>query len=215
MVVLGYEDTTHVTLDEMRHHTRAVRRAVKRAYLVADLPFQTYETPEQALVSARQLIEDGADAIKLEGGSEIAAQIEWLVQHEIAVIGHLGMLPQHIREEGRYKKKGKTEDEARRLVDDARLLDRLGVRAMVLESLFKRVAREITETVSVPTIGIGAGSECDGQILVAHDLFGGFPWFCPPFVEPKANVAESISDAARRYVHEVHAQQRPSPDPLG
>lgn len=203
MVVLGYEDTTHVTLPEMRHHTRAVRRGVTRAALVADLPYKTYETPEQAVDSAKQLMEDGADGVKLEGGAEIESQIRAIIGEGIPVIGHLGMLPQRIQEEGRYRKKGKTEGESARLLSDARLIDQLGVKGVVLESMFKRVAREITAAVSMPTIGIGAGNGCDGQILVLHDLIGSFPWFCPPFVEPKARVAEAISNAARAYVEEV------------
>lgn len=203
MVVLGYEDTTHVTLAEMRHHTRAARRGVKRAVLVGDLPYKTYETPKQAVESARQLIDDGADAIKLEGGREVEPQVRALIDDGIPIIGHLGMLPQRIQEEGRYRKKGKSEDEAARLLDDAQLLDKLGVKAMVLESMFRRVAREITEAVSIPTIGIGAGNGCDGQILVTHDLIGAFPWFCPPFAIPKANVAESISRAVSAYVEDV------------
>lgn len=206
MVVLGYPDTTHVTLEEMRHHTRAVRRGVTKATVVGDLPYKTYETPKQALNSAKQLMADGADAIKLEGGREIEEQIRILIEEGIPVVGHLGMLPQSILEEGgRYKKKGKSDEEAARLLDDARLLDQLGVKAMVLESMFKRVAIKITETVSVPTIGIGAGNGCDGQILVTHDLIGAFPWFCPPFAIPKADVASAISDAARAYVEEVRA----------
>ncbi|MCH1505523.1 3-methyl-2-oxobutanoate hydroxymethyltransferase [bacterium] len=203
MVVLGYEDTTHVTLAEMRHHTRAARRGVKRAVLVGDLPYKTYETPKQAVESARQLKDDGADAVKLEGGREVEPQLRALIDDGIPIIGHLGMLPQRIQEEGRYRKKGKSEDEAARLLEDAQLLDKLGVKAMVLESMFKRVAREITAAVSIPTIGIGAGNGCDGQILVTHDLIGAFPWFCPPFAIPKANVAESISRAVSAYVEDV------------
>ena len=203
MVVLGYEDTTHVTLAEMRHHTRAARRGVKRAVLVGDLPYKTYETPKQAVESARQLLDDGADAVKLEGGREVEPQVRALIDDGIPIIGHLGMLPQRIQEEGRYRKKGKSEDEAARLLDDAQLLDKLGVKAMVLESMFRRVAREITAAVSIPTIGIGAGNGCDGQILVTHDLIGAFPWFCPPFAIPKANVAESISRAVSAYVEDV------------
>ena len=206
MVVLGYENTTYVTLAEMRHHTRAVRRGVDRAVLVADLPYHTYEIPEQAVDSARQLIDDGADAVKLEGGVEIEGQIRAIIDAGIPVIGHLGMLPQHIEEEGRYRKKGKTDEESERLLRDARLLDQLGVRAVVLESMFKKVARAITESVSMPTIGIGAGQGCDGQILVLHDLIGSFPWFCPPFVQPKTNVAEAISQAARAYIDEVRSE---------
>lgn len=209
MVMLGYEDTTLVTLDDMKHHTRAVRRGVERAVLVADLPYKTYETPEQALDSARQLRAEGADVVKLEGGQRIAAQIEAILDDGIPVFGHLGMLPQHVREEGRYKKKGKTDEEARWLVEEAVLLDRLGVCGMVLESMYRRVAREITEKVGVPTVGIGAGSGCDGQILVTHDLIGAFPWFCPPFVEPKADVAGDITRAVKAYVDEVHTSPVP------
>ena len=176
---------------------------MKRAVLVGDLPYKTYETPKQAVESARQLIDDGADAVKLEGGREVEPQLRALIDDGIPIIGHLGMLPQRIQEEGRYRKKGKSEDEAARLLDDAQLLDKLGVKAMVLESMFKRVAREITAAVSIPTIGIGAGNGCDGQILVTHDLIGAFPWFCPPFAIPKANVAESISQAVSAYVEDV------------
>ncbi len=205
MVVLGHEDTTHVTLEEMRHHTRAARRGVKRALFVSDLPYKTYETPEQAVDSARQLRADGADAVKLEGGADVAEQIRAIIADGIPVFGHLGMLPQHILEEGRYKKKGKSEAEAQHLLAEALLLDQLGVRGMVLESMFRRVAREITAAVSVPTIGIGAGHGCDGQILVTHDLIGAFPWFCPPFAKPKTDVAGATSQAVRDYIDDVRS----------
>lgn len=205
MVVLGYEDTTHVTLTEMLHHTRAVRRGVKKALLIGDLPYRSYDMPEQAVATSLALMQAGADAVKLEGGREVASEIAAIIEAGIPVIGHLGMLPQHIKEEGRYKKKGKTEDEAERLLADAQLLESLGVRAIVLESMMKRVATLITETLTIPTIGIGAGSGCDGQILVIHDLIGAFPWFCPPFVVPKAHVAEHITRAAREYITEVQA----------
>ena len=177
MVVLGYEDTTFVTLEEMEHHTRACRRGVKNAVFVGDLPFHTYETPGQAVASARRLVEAGAEIVKLEGGLEKLREVEAILAAEIPVMGHIGMLPQHVREEGGYKKKGKTPADADRLLKDAKVLEDAGVSAFVLESMVPEVATEITSLVSVPTIGIGAGTGCDGQILVLHDLIGAFPWF--------------------------------------
>ena len=203
MVVLGYEDTTHVTLDEMLHHTRATRRGVKRALLVSDLPYRTYESPEQALASALALREAGADVVKLEGGREKESELRTLVGAGIPTMGHLGMLPQHVQEEGGYRKKGRTESEAERLLEDAQLLDAIGVCGIVLESLFKRVARRITGAITIPTIGIGAGKNCDGQIRVIHDLIGSFPWFCPPFVTPKADVAGAITRSLQSYIQDV------------
>jgi 3-methyl-2-oxobutanoate hydroxymethyltransferase len=203
MVVLGYEDTSHVSLDEMLHHTRATRRGVKRALLVGDMPYKTYETPEQALATALALRKAGADMVKLEGGREKEAELRALVEAGIPMMGHLGMLPQQVVEEGGYKKKGRSEVEAERLLADAQLLEEIGVGAIVLESLMKRVARAITESISIPTIGIGSGKGCDGQILVIHDLIGSFPWFCPPFVTPKADVAGAISSSVRSYIEEV------------
>ena len=207
MVVLGYEDTTHVTLAEMLHHTRAVRRGVSSALVVADLPYRTYDTPRDALHAADQMMALGVDAVKLEGGLAIKAQIEILIEHDIPVVGHLGMLPQQIQEEGRYTKKGKTEAEAARLLEDAQFLDQLGLKAVVLESMFKRVARKITSEISIPTIGIGSGKGCDGQILVLHDLIGAFPWFCPPFAIPKANVAGEITRSVKSYMEDVRDGQ--------
>lgn len=203
MVVLGYEDTTRVSLGEMLHHLRAVRRGVKRALVIGDLPYKSYQSPEQAVATSLALCEAGADAVKLEGGRAVADEVRAIIAAGIPVVGHVGMLPQHIREEGRYRKKGKTEAEAAKIIDDARLLDELGVRAIVLESMFARVARQITEAVGVPTIGIGAGQDCDGQILVLHDLIGAFPWFRPPFAVPKGDVAGVISSSVKAYISEV------------
>lgn len=203
MVVLGYEDTTRVSLGEMLHHLRAVRRGVKRALVIGDLPYKSYESPEQAVATSLALVQAGADAVKLEGGRGVADQVRAIIEADIPVVGHVGMLPQHIREEGRYRKKGKTKEEATSIIDDARLLDALGVRAIVLESMFPGVARRITESVSVPTIGIGAGPDCDGQILVLHDLIGAFPWFRPPFAVPKGDVAGVIASAVNAYIAEV------------
>ncbi len=203
MVVLGYEDTTHVTLEEMLHHTRATRRGVKRALLVGDMPYRTYESPQQALATALALRDAGADVVKLEGGREKEVELRTLVDAGVPTMGHLGMLPQHVQEEGGYRKKGRTDSEADRLLEDAQLLETIGVCAIVLESLFKRVARKITNTLTIPTIGIGAGKDCDGQIRVIHDLIGSFPWFCPPFVTPKADVAGAITESVRSYIKDV------------
>ena len=200
MVVLGYEDTTRVTLDEMVHHTRAAARGVKRALLVADLPIHTYENPAQAVASARALVAAGAQAVKLEGGASHIAQIEAIIAAGIPVMGHIGMLPQSVREEGGYKVKGRTQAEAEALLRDAVAVEKAGVFAVVLEIVLPETARRITETLAIPTIGIGSGSQCDGQILVTHDLIGLFPWFTPKFVSPQARVAEEIRRAVQIFI---------------
>ena len=200
MVVLGYEDTTQVTLGEMVHHTRAAARGVKRALLVGDLPIRTYDAPEQAVSSARALIEAGAAAVKLEGGTSHIAQIEAIIGAGIPVMGHIGMLPQSVREEGGYKVKGRTSAEAEALLQDAFAVEKAGAFAVVLEIVLPETARRITEALSIPTIGIGSGSHCDGQILVTHDLIGLFPWFTPKFVSPQARVAEEIRRAVQVFI---------------
>lgn len=203
MVVLGYPDTTQVSLAEMLHHVRAVRRGVERAIVLGDMPYGSYDTPKEAVATAKALVDAGADCVKLEGGVAVANQVEAIRAAGIEMIGHVGMLPQHIKEEGRYRKKGKTEAESAMILADAQKLDALGVRSMVVESVVPSLAKEITEVVKVPTIGIGAGSGCDGQVLVIHDLIGAFPWFCPPFAKPKADVAGEIRRAAQEYLEEV------------
>src|SRR6476646_2498482 len=200
MVVLGYEDTTSVTLPEMVHHTRAAARGVKRALLVGDLPIHTYNDPAQAVVSARALVEAGAQAVKLEGGASHIPQIEAIIAQGIPVMGHIGMLPQSVREEGGYKVKGRTQVEVDALLADARAVERAGVFSVVLEIVAKKTARQITEALEIPTIGIGSGSHCDGQILVTHDLIGLFPWFTPKFVSPEARVADDIRRAAQAFI---------------
>jgi 3-methyl-2-oxobutanoate hydroxymethyltransferase len=200
MVVLGYEDTTSVTLEEMLHHTRAVARAVKRALLVVDLPIHTYDTPEQARATARQLVTAGAQAVKLEGGISHVPQIEAITGAGIPFMGHIGMLPQSVREEGGYKLKGRTPTEAEALIRDAQAVEKAGAFSVVLEIVAKETAREVTNAIGIPTIGIGSGKDCDGQILVTHDLIGLFPWFTPKFVSPEARVADEIRKAARVFI---------------
>ena len=199
MVVLGYEDTTEVTLPDMIHHTRAAARGVKRALLVGDLPIHSYDDAEQAVSSARALMEAGAQAVKLEGGASHIAQIEAIIAAGIPVMAHIGMLPQSVREEGGYKVKGRTQAEADALLRDAAAVERAGAFAVVLEIVAPEIARRITNALEIPTIGIGSGSHCDGQILVTHDLIGLFPWFTPKFVSPEARVADDIRRAAQAF----------------
>ena len=200
MVVLGYPDTTGVTLSEMLHHTRAVTRAVKRACVVADFPIHTYDTPEQAVATARELMGAGADGVKLEGGASHARRIEAIVQAGIPVMGHIGMLPQSVREEGGYKVKGRTQAEIAQLIQDARAVEKAGAFSVVLEIVMPETARQVTDAIGIPTIGIGSGEDCDGQILVTHDLIGLFPWFTPKFVSPAARVADDIRRAATAFI---------------
>ena len=195
MVVLGYPDTTHVTMAEMEHHVRAVARAKTAALVGGDLPFKSYETVSDAVANAKKLIAAGADFVKAEGGREILPQVKAILAAGIPFCGHLGMLPQHVLEEGGYKIKGKQEAEHQNLINDAKALSEAGAFAMVLELVTPLVAKEISEMISVPTIGIGSGSDCDGQILVTPDLIGSFPWFIPRFVKPKVNCASEIKSA--------------------
>ncbi|HEX4349543.1 MAG TPA: 3-methyl-2-oxobutanoate hydroxymethyltransferase [Verrucomicrobiae bacterium] len=195
MVVLGYPDTTHVTMAQMTHHVSAAARAQPRALLGADLPFKSYDTIESAVANARQLIAAGAEFVKAEGGREILPQVTAIIAAGIPFCGHLGMLPQHVLEEGGYHIKGKKEDEQQALIEDAKALAAAGAFAIVLELVTPPVAKEISEKISIPTIGIGSGPDCDGQILVTHDLTGNFPWFTPRFVKPRANCAAEFKAA--------------------
>lgn len=204
MVVLGYPDTTHVTMDEMCHHVRAVARAKPNALVAADLPFESYRSVEQALANAHRLVAAGAEAVKAEGGREIAPQVKAIVDAGIPFIGHLGMLPQHVVEEGgKYRIKGKTDEQHAALLADADALAAAGAFAVVLELVTPPVAKELTDRLPIPTIGIGSGPDCDGQILVTHDLVGAFPWFTPRFVTPKAQTGEAIRQAVTAWMEEL------------
>ena len=205
MVVLGYPDTTLVTMADMEHHMRAVARAKPRALLAADLPIGSYDTVDNAVANARRLVAAGAEAVKAEGGRAIIDQVRAIVAAGIPYCGHLGMLPQHVREEGGYKIKGRNEAEYQALVRDAELLADAGAFALVLEIVIPAVAREITQKISIPTLGIGSGPDCDGQILVTPDLIGGFPWFTPKFVKPRMNSAEQIRAAVQDWKRSVEA----------
>ena len=213
MVVLGYPDTTFVTMDEMLHHTRAVARGATRVPILADLPIASYDTPEAALANASRLIGAGAHAVKLEGGASHTAQIAALTSAGIPVMAHIGMQPQRVRIEGGYSVKGKTPEDAARLLADAVATEQAGAFGLLLELVKADVASEITRSVRIPTIGIGAGPDCDGQVLVTHDLIGMFPWFTPRFVTPQANVAAEITRSAASYVASTkHSASRNSSD---
>jgi 3-methyl-2-oxobutanoate hydroxymethyltransferase len=208
MVVLGYPDTTEVKFEEMLHHTRAAARGVKRALLVADLSIGTFDTPDTAVANARRLVEAGAQAVKLEGGASHVAQIEAIVRENIPLMAHIGMLPQSVRLEGGYKVKGRRPAEAERLLVDARAVETAGAFSVVLEIVAAETARQITGAIGIPTIGIGSGEHCDGQILVTHDLIGLYPWFTPKFVSPAAQVAEEIRRATRIFIDRTHGSIR-------
>jgi len=207
MVVLGYQDTTDVTLDEMLHHTRAAARGVKQALLVADMPIHTYETPRQAVETAKKFVNAGAQAVKLEGGLSHVAHIEAITDAGVPFMAHIGMLPQSVRDQGGYRIKGRTQSEVEALLADASAVEDAGAFSVVLEIILADVAKQITNTIGIPTIGIGSGEHCDGQILVTHDLIGLFPWFTPKFVSPEARVAEEIRRAARAFIERTRGSR--------
>ena len=199
MVVLGYPDTTQVTMAEMEHHVRAAARAQPNALLAADLPYRSYETVESAVAHAKQLVAAGAEAVKAEGGRPILNQVRAIIAAGIPFLGHLGMLPQSVHEEGGYHIKGKVESEREALLADAQALAQAGAFALILELVAPPVAKELTQKIPVPTIGIGSGPDCDGQILVTTDLLGTFPWFTPKFVKPRLNAADQMRAAIEEW----------------
>jgi 3-methyl-2-oxobutanoate hydroxymethyltransferase len=208
MAVLGYDNTVPVTLAEMIHHTKAVARAKPNALVVADMPFMTYTSVDLALQNAGKLIQAGAEAVKLEGGESMAPQVAALAK-TIPVLGHVGLLPQSILETGGYKIQGRTPASAEQLLRDARALEKAGAFAVVIECTVAEVARQITEALRIPTIGIGAGNGCDGQILVSNDMLGQFTWFTPKHVKRYANLAEEMRKAFATYKSDVEAGRFP------
>lgn len=209
MVALGFPDTTSVTMDDMAHHCKAVARGAQRSFIVCDLPFASYDNPAAAVENAGKLTGAGAHAVKLEGGIACEPQIAAIVAAGIPVMAHLGMLPQKVREEGGYEIKGTTPREAETLLADARAVERAGAFAAVLELVKPEMAEKITASISLPTIGIGSGAGCDGQVLVTHDLVGLFPWFKPKFVTRKAHVAEEIRAAVGAFIRETKSSPKP------
>ncbi|MGI9167156.1 MAG: 3-methyl-2-oxobutanoate hydroxymethyltransferase [Pyrinomonadaceae bacterium] len=211
-VVLGYGNTVPVTLDEIVAHTRAVRRAVQRALLVADMPYGSFHTgPDDAVRAALRLVKEaGAEAVKLEGGRKRLPLIKRLVDEEIAVMGHIGLTPQSVNKLGGYRVQGKTAEAARELLDDALALEEAGAFAIVLEVVPREIAKLITESVSIPIIGIGAGVHCDIQVLVLHDMLGLSFGKLARFVRPYANLRETITDAVTRFADDVRNETYPS-----
>jgi 3-methyl-2-oxobutanoate hydroxymethyltransferase len=212
MVVLGYETTIPVTMDEMIHHTKAVARVTRRALVVADMPFLSYQAsvPDAVRNAGRFLKEGGAAAVKVEGGGAILDAVQRMTAIGIPVMGHLGLTPQSIHQLSGFRKQAKTSEEAERLIADAVALDHAGIFALVLESIPDDVAAAVTERISAPTIGIGAGSSCDGQVLVCHDAFGLSGEYSPPFAKRYAQLGELVSAAAREYVEEVRSGAFPA-----
>lgn len=204
-VVLGYEDTISVTMEDMIHHGAAVARGAKNAFVVIDMPFMSYQTSVyDALVNAGRLMKEGrAGAVKLEGGKRVCPQIKAITEAGIPVMAHLGLTPQSVNAFGGHRVQGKTEEAARKLMEDARAIEEAGAFAVVLECVPAKLAALITRELSIPTIGIGAGNSCDGQVLVYQDLLGMFSDFTPKFVKRFANVGEVMKEAFREYRKEV------------
>jgi len=212
MVMLGYENTLPVTLDEMLHHARAVGRGTENALLVADMPFLSYEIEaKEAVRNAGRLIKEaGAQAVKVEGGAEIAETIKALVAAKIPVMGHIGLTPQAIHQMGGYKVQGRNSEAAQKLLNDAKVLSKAGIFALVLECIPYQLAKEITGSVEVPTIGIGAGPHCDGQVLVIHDILGLYEEIRPKFVKRYRELGSQIKGAVTEFINEVREGEFPT-----
>jgi len=212
MVIQGHETTIPVTVDQVIYHTQAVRRGVQRALVVADMPFLSFQvSSEEALRNAGRLVkEGGAEAVKLEGGKPVCDTVRRIVDAGIPVMGHLGLTPQSIHQFGGYRVRGRSAEESERLLADAHALQEAGVFAIVLEKVPSQLAQQITRAVNVPTIGIGAGPGCDGQILVSYDMLGLFEKFKPKFVRRYAELAATIRESCQRYVEDVRKGAFPS-----
>jgi 3-methyl-2-oxobutanoate hydroxymethyltransferase len=212
MVVAGHDTTLPITMDQMLYHTRAVTRGVKRALVIADMPFLSFQiTPERAIENAGRFLQQGrAAGVKIEGGAPVSETIRRICDIGIPVMGHLGLTPQSIRSFGGYRLRGKAEGEAESIKKDAKILEQAGVFSIVLEKIPSALAAEITKSVSIPTIGIGAGPDCDGQILVTPDMLGLFEAFRPKFVRQYAALAETIRNAASGFMKDVKSGGYPS-----
>lgn len=213
-VVAGYETTLPVTMDEMVYHTRAVVRGTRSAFIVSDMPFLSYQIDlRDARLNAGRLVkEGGAQAVKLEGGENVAATIAAIVAMDIPVMGHIGLTPQSVHRMGGYKVQGRQEEQARQLLADAKAVEAAGAFAMVLEGIPAELAKRITAEVGIPTIGIGAGVHCDGQVLVIHDMLGLFDKYSPKFVKRFADIATPISQGIEDYIREVKDGAFPGPE---
>ena len=213
MVSQGHENTLSVTLEDVLYHTRSVKRGANRALVVADMPFMSYQVSlEQAVTNAGRLIQEGhAAAVKLEGGKRMADRVHAITQAGIPVMGHVGLTPQSVHQFGGYKIQGKTFLDSKQIKQDAKDLQKAGAFSIVLEGMPEELASEITQDLEIPTIGIGAGAKCDGQILVIHDLLGLNPDFSPKFVKHYAQLADVIQNAVSEFIGEVHSKAFPAP----
>ncbi|MFH1798389.1 MAG: 3-methyl-2-oxobutanoate hydroxymethyltransferase [Candidatus Omnitrophota bacterium] len=212
MTALGYDSTIGVTMDEMIHHSKAVRRGVARAFLIGDMPFMSYQASDEdaARNAGRFIKEAGCQAVKIEGGSEICSRVMAIVNSGIPVLGHIGLIPQSLNKLGGYRVQGNEPDEAERLTRDAVKLEESGCFALVLECVPSTLARRITEQLSIPTIGIGAGRYCNGQVLVTDDIIGRFDKFVPKFVKQYAKISNTIQNAVKTFKKEVDSGAFPS-----
>ncbi|MGN0107225.1 MAG: 3-methyl-2-oxobutanoate hydroxymethyltransferase [Hominilimicola sp.] len=212
MVVLGYENTLSVTMEDMIHHSTAVARGAENALVVTDMPFMSYQTSVyDAVVNAGRLIKEGhADAVKLEGGVKFKEHIRAIVDASIPVVGHVGMTPQSVNAFGGFKVQGKSIEDARKVIEDAKAVEEAGAFAVVLECVPAALAEYITEILSIPTIGIGAGSDCDGQVLVYQDMLAMYSDFTPKFVKKFGNIGESMTASFKKYCEEVKSGEFPA-----
>ncbi len=211
-VVLGYENTIPVTMDEMIHHCKAVTRGAKRALVIGDMPFMSYQASEEEAVknAGRFLKEAHVEAIKLEGGDEIAKTLKRIVDAGIPAMGHLGLTPQSVNKFGGYGVRGGGEEEAEKIINDAKKLEEAGAFSIVLEKVPASLAKKITSELSIPTVGIGAGVHCDGQVLVTHDMLGLFEKFKPKFSKRYAELGKIMKDSYRKYIEEVKSEEFPA-----
>ncbi len=212
MVMLGYENTLRVTMDEMIHHTKAVARAAKHALLIGDMPFLSYHVSTEAAVlnAGRFVQEGGAQAVKLEGGSDVIDKVRAIIKAQIPVLGHLGLTPQSVNLFGGFKRQGQDIEAARQIIDDALLLQDAGVFGLILECVPEGLAKVITEKLTIPTIGIGAGVHCDGQVLVIQDLLGMFRRMRPKFVKAYTEGGDTTISAVKQYIQEVQSGEFPA-----
>jgi 3-methyl-2-oxobutanoate hydroxymethyltransferase len=210
-VMLGYDSTIPVTMDDMIHHTKAVTRATKYAMVIGDMPFMSYQaSQDEAIANAGRLLKEaGAHGIKLEGGREMADVVRRIVSAGIPVMGHLGLTPQSVHQLGGYKVQGKQKEAAEKIIEDAKILEEAGAFSVVLECVPEKLAEEITASLTIPTIGIGAGIHCDGQVLVVNDMLGMFEKFTPKFVKKYANLNADMREAVSQYIDEVKSEVFP------
>lgn len=207
MVVLGYDSTVYVTMEDMLHHSKAVKRGVKRAFLIGDMPFMSYQISDKDAVrnAGRFIQEAGCEAVKIEGGEEMAPRVKAISNAGIPVLGHIGLTPQSINKIGGYRVQGKDASSGAKLIEDALILEKSGCFAVILECIPKDIAKKITEKLNIPTIGIGAGGFCDGQVLVTHDLVGYFDGFKPKFVKQYAKINSTILEAIKKFKSETES----------